>query len=615
MATSTYSGKLLRVNLTNGTFKIESIPEQVKRDFLGGRGFGIKYLYDELSPGIEPLAPENKLIFSTGVLCGIAGSGFSKWIAMTKSPLSGCVAKAVVGANFGPWLKFAGFDLIIIEGKADRPSYIYLEDEKAYLSAAEDLWGLNTEETQQRLKQRHGSTTETACIGPGGEKLIKYAAIVTARRSASRCGVGTVMSSKNLKAVAINAIGRVVPHNPQRFKELARELIEIQRSHPRRLEYTDSGTTSLIARYSQKRNMTPVRNFREGAMEGVEKLHALEFKKIKVKNFGCWGCMTRCGQIHEVTSGAYSGAWSEGPEYETIFAFGCELYNTDLASIVAADSICDLLGMDAISTGVSIGFACELFEKGIISTKDTDGLELTWGNHAAFVRLVEKIGRREGFGELLGEGVRRAAEHIGKGASKYAMHVKGIELPGYEPRAAKGFGLSYAVSNCGGIHTYGRPGLELSRAVDPLAEEGKGKLVASVQKDYAIADCVLECPFGNAGLTPELRNQLLVAATGIEEFGDPAYLEKVGERIVCLERAFNVREGFGRKDDTLPSRFLTEPLENAGSATGQTVQQLDTMLDEYYDAAGYTRQGIPTAQKLNELGLGGVINDVERFIK
>jgi len=211
--------------------------------------------------------------------------------------------------------------------------------------------------------------------------------------------------------------------------------------------------------------------------------------------------------------------------------------------------------------------------------------------------------------------VRRAAEHIGKGANKYAMHVKGIELPGYEPRAVKGFGLSYAVSNCGGIHTYGRPGLELSRTVDPLAEEGKGKLVASAQKQYAIADCVLECPFGNAGLTPELRNQLLVAATGIEEFGDPAYLEKVGERIVCLERAFNVREGFGRKDDTLPSRFLTEPLENAGSATGQTVQQLDTMLDEYYDAAGYTRQGIPTAQKLNELGLGGVINDVERFIK
>jgi aldehyde:ferredoxin oxidoreductase len=613
--TSTYSGKLLRVNLTNGTVKVESIPEQIRRDFLGGRGFGIKYLYDELSPGIEPLAPENKLILSTGVLCGTAGSGFSKWIAMTKSPLSGCVAKAVAGANFGPWLKFAGFDIIIIEGKAEKPSYIYLEDEKAYILAAEDLWGLNTEETQQRLKQRHGSTTETACIGPAGEKLIKYAAIVTARRSASRCGVGTVMSAKNLKAVAINAISRVVPHNPQRFKELARELIEIQRSHPRRLEYTDFGTTSLITRYSQERNMTPVRNFREGAMEGIEKLHALEFKKIKVKNFGCWGCMTRCGQIHEVTSGAYSGAWSEGPEYETLFSFGCELYNTNLASIVAADSICDLFGIDAISAGVSIGFACELFEKGIISTKDTDGLELTWGNHAAFVRLVEKIGRREGFGELLGEGVRRAAEHIGRGADKYAIHVKGIELPGYEPRAVKGFGLSYAVSNCGGIHTYGRPSLELARNIDPLAEEGKGKLVASVQKGYAIADCVLECPFANAGLTPELRNQLLVAATGIEEFGDPAYLEKVGERIVCLERAFNVREGFSRKDDTLPSRFLTEPLENAGPATGQTVQKQDTMLDEYYDAVGYTRQGIPTPQKLNELGLGGVINDIERFMK
>ena len=610
---SGYIGKLLRLDLSRGKGKVEVITEQLQRKFLGPRGFGIYCLYGELNPGIEPLSAENKLVMGVGFLGGTTGQGFSKWLVMTKSPLSGGVAKSAIGGNFGARLKFAGFDLIIIEGKASRPCYIYIEDGRAEVMDAAELWGLNTEETQAKLRRKHGARTAVACIGTAGEKLVRYASIVSDKRTASRCGVGTVMGAKNLKAIAVNGTGSVLPHDPKAFKELSQKLVEIQKSNKRRATLTEFGSASAVETYMHLLNMSPVRNFREGTLEGIERILPSEFNRFKVKDYGCWGCMTRCGKVRQVTGNPYSGFVTEGPEYETIFAFGAELGNPDPASIIAADSLCDLFGMDTISTGVSIGFACELFERGIITTKDTDGLELTWGNHPAFIALVRKIGKREGFGWLLGEGVKRAAQQIGKGAEKYAMHVKGIEIPGYEPRAVKGYGLSYAVSNIGASHMYGRPTRELAGEMDPLTDEGKGEYIALVQKEQAVRDCIMECVFGNSGLTPELRNQLLVAASGFEELGEPAYLEKIGERIVTLERAFNVREGFGRKDDTLPSRFLTEPLEKAGQATGETVRNLDTLLDEYYDTMSYTRQGIPTVARLRELQLDEVAEEINEF--
>jgi len=349
-------------------------------------------------------------------------------------------------------------------------------------------------------------------------------------------------------------------------------------------------------------------------MDDIEKIFEDQFGKIKVGNVTCYGCVTACGQIHKVTEGPYSGYSSEGPEYETIFSLGGELVNTDIGFLVAADSLCDLYGLDTISTGVCIGFACELFEKGIITVKDTDGLKLTWGNHASFLTLIERIGRREGFGALLGEGAKRAAEQI-SGAEAYAIHCKGLEMGGYEPRAVKGYALSYAVSNIGASHTYGRPHPDLVGTTDRLAEEGKGDMVASAQREQAITDSVIACGFGSSGITGELRNETLLAATGIDEFADATYLAKLGERVVCLERAFNVREGFSRKDDTLPARMLTEPLKNAGPATGEVVRRLDSLLDEYYDVVGYTRQGIPTPQKLEELGLHLVIRDIEQDVQ
>jgi aldehyde:ferredoxin oxidoreductase len=610
-----YTGRLLRINLSNLRSQVEDIPESLMKDFLGGRGLAARYLYSELTAGTEALGPDNKLLFMMGPLGATAAMAVSRMAVVSKSPLTGCVAKSIIGGNFGAFLKFAGFDGIIIEGEAEKPAYVYIDAGEVHILDAGAIWGLDTEETQTRLRQRHGTSAKAVCIGPAGEKLVRYAIILGDRRCAGRTGLGAVMGAKKLKAISVNSTGPLSVYDPPQFKRLVREQAKSLRESPQRIRMTNFGTSYLTLGF-EKMGMLPIKNFQEGHLEDIDKLGEEEFAGIKVKNSGCYGCMTRCGQERRVTEGLYAGAFSEGPEYETIWALGSNLANTDLASLVAADALCDKLGIDTVSTGNTIGFACELFEKGVITAGDSDGLDLTWGNHADMLKLVEKIGRREGFGELLGEGTKRAAERIGRGAENYAMQVKGLEIPAYEPRAVKGYGLILATSNVGANHMYGRPREELAGTKDRFADEGKGEDIAHAQIGQAVQDSVIQCSFGAAtGFTPELRSELLVAATGFNEFGDPAYLDQIGERIICLERSFNVRDGFSRKDDTLPTRMLTEPLKNAGPATGQVIRKLDTLLDEYYDALGYTRQGIPSMEKLTQLGLEWLVKDIERFAK
>lgn len=613
---STCTDRLLRIDLSRGRCETESVPSSYRVEFIGGRGLGIRYLYDEVKPGTDPLGPANKLIFTTGVLGGTAAHGFSRWIVMTKSPATGAVARAVGGGGFGAHLKQAGFDLLLVEGQAERPVYLYLERERAEILPAEDLWGLNTQEVQARLVARHGAGTQVACIGPAGENLVRYAIIIAGKRSASRCGVGAVMGSKKLKAIAVKATGQLEAAQPDAFHQLVKEQVAALRQHPRRRQLYNHGTTFMIET-ALKMGWFPVRNFREGFMPGLDGLLPTDYARLKVKNGGCYGCMTRCGQVHEVSEGPWAGAASEGPEYETIWAFSGQVGSADIGFTVAADALCDALGLDTISTGNCLGFVCELFERGLLSPAEADGLEVTWGNCQAFLTLIKKIAAREGFGDLLADGVRLAAKAIGRGAERYAMHVKGLELPAYEPRAVKGYGLSYATSNIGGSHMYGRPRQELygtadPRPVDRFADTGRGDIIALVQLQQAADETAIVCNFGNSGLTAELLGRLLVAATGIEEFGDTRYRELVGERILCLERAFNVREGFGRRDDTLPERMLTEPLANAGPATGQVIRQLDVMLDEYYQALGYTRDGVPGPERIKELGLGWLAADLAK---
>jgi aldehyde:ferredoxin oxidoreductase len=418
------------------------------------------------------------------------------------------------------------------------------------------------------------------------------------------------MGSKNLKAISINVpVQKPSAADDARFKDLVKKQIGILKGHPRRRNMTTLGTP-YITTVVDGLGILPVRNFQEGSIQAIEEISGVAFNALKKAKAGCHVCITRCGGMRDVTEGPFQGTQIDGPEYESIFALGPILDLTDKQFVINANALCDYYGIDTISTGVCIAYAFELFEKGIISKSDADGLDLGWGNEESIFPLIQKIGKREGFGSLLGEGVKRVAGHMGGEADFYAMHIKGLELPGYDPRGVKGYALSMATSNIGGSHMYGRPREELSGIVDPFTEEGKGSSIARVQKEQALEDSLIACTFGNTGLDLRMYSGLLTAATGIEEFENTDSLLKTGERIVCMERCFNVREGFRRKDDSLPKRMTSEPLRNAGPSTGQVVKDLDKLLDEYYEALGYTGEGIPTVEKLKDLGIEEVAEEL-----
>ncbi len=610
---STNCGRLLRVNLSTGAGVWEPIPSDHHQRFIGGRGLGIRYLYEELGAQTDPLGPENKLLLLSGALGGTKAMGFGRWIAMTRSPQTFGLARSVGGGNLAAFLKFAGCDLLILEGKAPQPSHLLIDGDGPRLLPADHIWGLDTQETQRVLKDTHGKRTQTGCIGPAGEKLVRYAVIAHGTRTASRCGVGTVMGSKNLKAVSINVPAKPLqPARPERFAALLQQHASILKDHKRRVKMHTFGTT-FLAEMTRLMGILPVKNFQMGDMEDIEGIFTDAYAAMRVGTHGCYNCMTRCGQIHEVTDGPYRGSWSEGPEYETIWAFGSQVGNTDAAVTVAADNLCDVLGLDTISTGNTIGFAMELFQRGILTTADTGGMELRWGDGQALMDLIRKIANREGIGEILAEGVKRAAEIIGKGADRYAIHCKGLELPAYEPRAAKIHGLSMATSNIGGSHMYGYARQEIAgkhdpRPVDRFADSGNGDIAALNQIGKALEETGILCNFADSGMTQDLLANMYAAGTGFEECADVEYLHLVGERIVTLERCFNIRFGFSRKDDALPHRMVTEPLENAGAATGQVVRNLDALLDEYYQALGYDGDGKPTAKRLQTLGIDDIVS-------
>jgi aldehyde:ferredoxin oxidoreductase len=616
-----YKGKFLRVNLSAGTVTDEPLPPEVARNFIAGRGFGVKYLYDELAPNIDPLGEENKILLVPGVLAGTPAQSVSRWVACTKSPLTGCIARSCSGGDFGAWMKFAGYDFLLVEGISEKPVYLYISPEGAQLKDAAGLWGRDTAYTQDWLIGEYGKDVRTACIGPAAEKLVRFCAVVSGRRRASRCGVGTVLGSKRLKAIAIKAKRSLNLYDPEGFDKLAKEQIKIMRASKDYAYNKEYGTTEgAITRNDL--GVYPVKNFRYGQLEGYRKLGPEEYRKMRVGEFGCYGCSIRCGKIHVVTDGPYAGAKSEGPEYESYWAFTGPIANTNIESTVAADQLCDDLGLDTISTGNTIGFAYELYEKGIITKADTDGLELTYGNHAAMVELVKKIGNREGFGDVLAEGTVRAAQKIGKGAEFYAMQSKGLEFPAYEPRGLKATGFGYATSTIGGSHgngslafqEWGTPG---SGAIDRFAEDGKAQIVIGNQNGAGLeVGIVCAFAFSCGNWFQTLFPKMLHAVTGIAEFADWAYLGRVGERVWNLDRAFNARDGFDRRHDTLPQRLQTEPLHVIDAeGEGQMVRNLDGFLDEYYKLRGWTENGIPSRQKLEELGLGYVVGDMEPFLK
>ena len=608
------TGKILRVNLSSGKVTTESVPEKIAEDFIGGRGYGIQYLYDEITPGTDPLGEKNKLLMLNGPLAGTTAQAVSRWMTCTRSPLTGAFARSVCGADFGAWLKFAGYEIIIVEGKAEKPVYLHLTPDGCHILDAGEIWGKDTKETQAWLGQQHGKNTRTACIGPAGENLVKYAAVVSDRRTAGRCGTGAVMGSKNLKAVAITAPRKIQLYDPETYNKLAKEQVNIIRNNGSFQNHKEWGTTSTQD-VTNAIGIYPVRNFRYGQHTDYQKITGDEYRKLRVGDMGCYSCPARCGKVHTVTSGLYAGAHSEGPEYESIWAFTGPIESNSIEASIAADQLCDDLGLDTISTGGSIGFAYELYEKGLLKKSDTDGLELIYGKHEPMVALIKKIARREGIGDLLAEGSMRAAASIGKGAEVYAIHVKGMELPAYEPRGAKSQGYNYATASIGASHCYGYAAQDIfgspePRPTDRFSEENADVVIYN-QDGTAWKETGVVCAFAGGWGWVNLFGKMIAAARGIDKFANDAYLKKVGERMFNLERAFNVREGFSRKQDTLPKRILTEPLHTRKApGEGQIVSHQDEFLDKYYQLRGWTKDGIPTEKKLKELGLDFMLKDM-----
>lgn len=601
--------KILYVDLNKKTYEYHVIPKDITLLFVGGRGVGAYLALKEIPPRADPLSEENVLIFTCGILAGTQAPGFSKFIVITKSPLTNTYARSVCGGKFGAHMGFMNTSHIVIKGKSNTPVYLLIDDKDVHFLDATDLWGKDTFETQEILKTRHGPKVSISTIGPAGERGVLFSAIIHERRAAARLGVGAVMGSKNLKAIVLDPTGLGPPalYNKDNFTKIVKRHALSIKEHPRRIKLNELGTTFMTLQMHEL-GIFPVKNFQQGRLDGIENIGSSVFRQLKVKDYGCYGCTTKCGNVFKAEGQIYSGIESEGPEYETIYSFGGEICNTDANSIIFLDQLCDRLGIDTISMGVLSGFIIEIFEKGIVTKKELEGLEPKWGDPAFVVSLIERIISGRGIGALLSKGTKRVSEEIGRGASYYAMHVKGLELPGYEPRAAKAHGLGYAVSNIGGSHMYGYVRQEISgfkepREVNRLSDEGKGDVVGWNQIRKAIEEAGILCNFADSNMDQRFISDLYYEATGIREFGDLNHLWEAGKRIVISERLFNVREGFKRSDDFLPQRFLREPLLDAGPSTGEVYRNFEGLLQEYYEYMGLDKEGKPEDKVLRKLKL------------
>ncbi|MEM2260291.1 MAG: aldehyde ferredoxin oxidoreductase family protein [Candidatus Methanomethylicaceae archaeon] len=615
-----YMGKILHINLTDKKVWETEVPEDYYRKFIGGRGIAAKLLFDEMKPGVDPLSPENKMVWGTGPLTGLpVQAASSGWLVVTKSPLTNTYFRSRCVSNLGIMLKKCGYDFMIIEGKAEKPTYIYIENGEVDFGDASSIWGTTTDLAQYILKEHilRNPKAETAVIGPAGERLVKYAIVQCGTRQLGRGGIGAIMGAKNLKAVAVYGEKSIPIANEDLLKELVKEQVKQLAAAHGTKRMQRYGTAAIHALINQIGDY-PYKNFRETFYPDHEKLNGEGKVKRTIRNAGCPNCMIMCWKFTYVREGPYAGAWVDGPEYETFCTFGGLLDIPNLDAVIYANMLADNYGIDTISAGVSIAFAIEAFERGILTTKDTDGMELKWGDEKVLMELIRKISFREGIGDLLAEGVKIASERIGKGSEEFAIHIKGLELPAYDPRPVKAHGLNMVTSNIGGSHALGYGTQEvfgLPTKVDRFSLEGKGALAAYNQNRLTWGECCIWCTFPTRSEwhKPDLLTKIVNAATGID-FGGFEEAVKIGERVWNVEKAFNVREGFDRRHDTLPTRFLKEPIPSGPSA-GQ-IFELEPLLNQYYEARGWdVKTGLPTRAKLEELGLKDIADELEKLGK
>ena len=602
--------KILRVDLMTGKCTVESLDPIVAKDYIGGRGLGIYYLNQEVDPKTDPLSPDNILVMATGPLTGTGAPTGARYMVMTKSPLTGAITCSNSGGLFPTELKRAGFDAIIISGRAEAPVYLWIDQGNADIREADHLWGKNTHETTDALLAETDAKAKVACIGPAGEKGVLFASIINDKhRAAGRSGVGAVMGSKNLKAVVVKGKGRIPLADPDRFKDVNKKILDIFKEGIKEtpLGLTVNGTAGVVVA-TQNFGVLPTKNWQQGTFDGWEKIQGEELsKRFLIKNSACYGCPIGCGRKTRVDVPEFAGE-GEGPEYETIYAMGSNCMVDDLAAITKANYICNELGMDTITMGATIACAMELVERGYLS-EDQVGHTLKWGDADALVELTRMTGNREGFGDLLAEGSYRLADRYGH--PELAPVSKKQEFPGYEPRGSQAMGLAYATSPIGGSHMRGDPAyfelFGVPKPMDPHQWEGKAKVTKAYQDLSAIIDSAGLCIFfavrnlaaKDLGVAPVGILEYLNAATGADY--TLKELMEAGQRIINAERIFLARAGFTRKDDSLPKRLTEEPAPT-GPAKGM-VCHLEEMLEEYYQVQGWTEDGIPGDEVLGRLGL------------
>jgi aldehyde:ferredoxin oxidoreductase len=594
----TFAKTILRVNLETKEIKNEPINLEIAQQYLGGRGYGVKILFDELEPGINPLSPENKIVIMTGPMTGTISPTTSRWCMVFKSPLTKkTLNDSHCGGRLGVELKKAGYDGIIIESASDTPVYLLITDNKVSIQDAAGLWGKTIDTTERFLKDKYKDHS-IAAIGPAGENLVHFACVINGTRTAGRGGIGAVWGSKKLKAIVVQGTKKTLPVNEYAFQLVNKKFLEILKGHP--VTGTGMGLygTPILVNLVNKHGIFPVKNYNTGIFDDVRQIAGETLKEYVVKKDPCRGCPIACGRIMK-----FKDIETQGPEYESLWALGPNCGISDLEIIFKANSLCNKLGLDTISTGNVIGWFMECGERKIVPNA------VLFGDGKALLSLIEDIAYRKNTGNLLADGVQRASEKIRKGTETFACHVKGLEMPAYDPRGAKGMALSYATSNSGGTHlkayTVIQEVLSLPHFVDPFIEENKAELVKTLQDVFAVLDSAEWCKFTTMAVFSTLKCEidvyakLLTTVTGF--YIDEIEFRKIGERIYNLERLFNIREGLTKADDVLPQRFQKEPLPN-GPAKGHTVN-ITNLLKEYYYIRGWETSGVPSDRKLEELNI------------
>jgi aldehyde:ferredoxin oxidoreductase len=611
-----YAGRVLRVDLTTSRTRVEKLDGETAKKYIGGIGLGMRLWLANSKAGVDAFDPENPLVLSIGPVSGtMFPTGGNGHAFISKSPATNGVGEAVSHGTFGAELKRAGYDAVILTGKAERPVYLWIDDDSVQLLDAEKIWGKSPSETEDAIKNEIGDYyLRVASIGLAGEKLSKIASIINEKtRAAGRTGLGAVMGSKNLKAIAVRGTHDIVVAKPEEFIDMVKEFHERMKG-PAAQKYRTLGTTENVMIQNALHCM-PTRNYNNAHFENAEKVSGETLNERYIaKIIACNSCAMRCEHEAVVRDGPYKGTMAR-MEYDNLWALGPNCGVDKLDAIIKAAELCNYYGLDAQSTGVTVGFVMDCHEKGILSHEELGGIDAHFGNADALLQLIEKIGKREGIGDVLADGVKVAAGKIGKGSDELAQNIKGLEVSGYDLRCLKTAALGSAVSFRGADHNRsGAYALDLTGKVDRLkAEKGRGKLVKDLEDVFALIDSFIICKNAKGTLYKELADmaKLYTLVTGYEM--TPQELSAAGERINTLARLINLREGLSRKDDTLPWKVMNQPIPDDGPAKGAVVTQdeLDLMLDDYYQSRGWTLNGTPLKSKLEELGLEDLLSIVE----